>query len=983
MSKRQKLTVFCLCFLSLTINVFAKDYYAFGKKVKLTPSKKGCIVKFEKIFKLEPILESSESDVAISRIDDRTIYVRNLDDSSQFIEDVKDDQSITSVYPIYTLDDGFELGMTNEILVKFKKNVSENELNALKERLELTAIQKTSFYEILTTPKKNHVLDIVNSLEESGLVDYAHANFLVAVQQQNFIPNDEYFARQFSLHNTGQVINEHAGTADADIDAPEAWGLTTGSEEITVAVIDEGVSLNHPDLPRRRLVVIDGCNFADGNPNDPSPKRDGNHGNACAGLVAAEQNNGIGISGVAPNCKIMPIRIPFGRNIPLSKYVNAIDFAWQNGADVISNSWAFRTTIEIPSISRAINRAINRGRQGKGCVVLFSAGNTANHASNNRGRVLTPANVPGVITVGASDRNDFQANYSPTSRLIDVVAPSHRAYATQIRNESFEVWSIDIPGARGKNPGKTSPHRNEIRPNSGSNPLSYTARFGGTSASCPIVAGVAALILSVDAQLTQRQVFQMITSTADKVKPNENRYINGRSSKVGFGRVNAFAAVQKAMRIDTNVDAVPQEAEISETTVEVQEPYIFSGERLLSILNVLSRDGRFGYSIASDYKLNQKIYGKYYTSPLETAEYLLSQEKVSYRLENVKGRPYLFISAEPSTIDAVAASDSQTRENVAVDVYYGTNRNRLNGGYGNQLSSLDMGVCRVSIPKAHKLGVIERPSIFRFEFRENIDKHFILKSVQPLNDASFINGIRSRTREALIYIHGFNVSFQEGVFTTAQVGWDLGFDGTLIMFSWPSNGRVLNYDSDAKDAKESIDEFVTFLSKIKKEGNFTAINIIAHSMGNRVMTNGFVSLLENDQISQPITNNIILAAPDMNVDTFKNEVLPKFQGASKRVTLYASSNDKALRISRSPIYNNTSRLGLGGASIFVARGIDTIDASNVSTTFSGHSYFSNSKNVIIDMRMILRDKSPQQRRVLHQNYLRKSKQGVIYWAFKN
>jgi hypothetical protein len=302
-------------------------------------------------------------------------------------------------------------------------------------------------------------LKIANQYQESGLVKFAHPNFLIAAEPFQGVPNDPYFDNQFYLRNTGQVFNpveNHAGTAGADISALGAWDVTMGNNEIVVAVLDEGVTANHPDLPNARQVRLNGSNFVGGNANDPSPVGNQNHGNACAGMIAATGNNGQGISGIAPNVRIMPVRM-IGATI--ANTASSILFAADNGAHIISASWGYQSDNPnfIPVIVSAIQYAVTQGRGGLGAVVVFAAGNTASHNQNDPGFVSFPSNVniPGVFTVGASDRDDLQADYSPTSdanaptnQIIDIVAPSHRAFPPAIGGilgETLEVWTIDIP----------------------------------------------------------------------------------------------------------------------------------------------------------------------------------------------------------------------------------------------------------------------------------------------------------------------------------------------------------------------------------------------------------------------------------------------------------------------------------------------------------------------------------------------------------
>jgi hypothetical protein len=148
-----------------------------------------------------------------------------------------------------------------------------------------------------------------------------------------------------------------------------------------------------------------------------------------------------------------------------TQVANAITFAKSNGADVLSNSWGYQSNNPnlYPVIKDAIENATINGRNGKGCVVVFSVGNWANHIDTVPGFISFPSNVEvnGVLAVGASDRYDEQANYSPTSdinssnnQIVDIVAPSHRVYSCQISTETGEVWTIDIPGNAGNNPVK-------------------------------------------------------------------------------------------------------------------------------------------------------------------------------------------------------------------------------------------------------------------------------------------------------------------------------------------------------------------------------------------------------------------------------------------------------------------------------------------------------------------------------------------------
>ena len=577
------LTTFACCTLWLSGYSQSNFYYAFNQKVYLKASETKMLVRFKtpkKSFEINQMTKRSNLRFRAEMLDkEQKTYMINLENHAamqRFMDNAG--SSLVSAHPVYLSNDRVEMGVTNEILVHFKKNADLIQVMALNKTLGIKVKKTAVNYTLFEVPSAISAFSVANAYQESGLVVFAHPNFVMKARRNAYIPNDTYFNKQFYLHNTGQVINNgRSGSADADVDAPEAWDITKGNSNIVVAVIDEGVTSNHPDLPNSRQVRLNGSNFAssvDGtSANDPSPTLNGNHGNACAGIIGATQDNNEGVTGVAPNVKIMPIRIPFGGG-GNNLLVDAVNFAWQNGADVISNSWGFgsQNANLVPALVQAFQDATTQGRNGKGCVVLIAAGNTANQDGGNSGFVGFPANinVNGVITVGASDRYDKQSDYSPTSntssannQIIDLVAPSHRDYSESGGGHNgFEIWTIDIPGA----PGYNSAGNNEILPSTGTNNLAYTGRMGGTSAATPLAAGIAALVLSIDENLTQQQVFNILTQSAEDV--GGYTYTNGQSNEMGHGRVNAFEAV-KAAQGNNNTCGIPTNlstANVAQTT---------------------------------------------------------------------------------------------------------------------------------------------------------------------------------------------------------------------------------------------------------------------------------------------------------------------------------------------------------------------------------------------------------------------------------
>ena len=519
-------------------------YYGMDKQIPITVVSNKIALYNEGVANdsLKDILSQHPS--TVSWIHNNLCIIENMDPKilRQTFSDIN---SKVSSLPVYIIDEKIEAVLFPEIVLK-PKNVNYDRSRIISQ-YNMSLKKDGEIYQVYSLPTGSNPIIIANAIYETGDFYFAYPHFFMQAQSFSYIPNDPYFLYQITCHNTGQVFNDgHFGSYDADIDAPEAWEITKGSPNIVVAVFDKGVTSNHPDLPNSRQIRLNGSNFGCGNCNDPSPQNNANHGNACAGVIAASMDNNEGIAGIAPNCKIMPLR--WDDCTDATGMADGIKFAVDYGANIISCSWGFSSDNPtlVPAIISAIEYAINNG-----VIVVFAASNSAWHSYNYNGQVSFPAsaNIDNLITVGASDRYDKIAEYSPSSSLIDVVAPSHRAYSEQIEGETFEMWSLDIPENNGYNP---APYEltddvinyGELLPNFGINYTSYTGRFGGTSHACPVVAGVVALMLSVNPNLSPNEVFSILTNTCDKV--GGYSYIEGKSNEFGFGRVNAYAAVLAA-----------------------------------------------------------------------------------------------------------------------------------------------------------------------------------------------------------------------------------------------------------------------------------------------------------------------------------------------------------------------------------------------------------------------------------------------------
>lgn len=546
---KRKLNCLLIFIVLFKITISQDFYFGFDTKIPIVP--------IEGVFVIRLNLSQNSSNKSSFNFKD-VIVKEQFDNNTLLVEvkqhnlinAIKESKEVVAVHQAFQLEDGMELYPTEELIVKYR-NEHKDKIELLVKEKNLEIVKRKKDHIILKIPKHENVIHVGNYLFSTGYFTYAYPNFYARNQLHETIPNDTYFGNQFNFRNTGQTINDgHTCTAGIDIRMADAWDITQGNNNILIAVLDQGVTPNHPDLPNARQVRLNGSNFADeNNPNDPTPNGNDNHGNSCAGLIAATMNNNEGIAGIAPNCRIMPVRIPFGANVH-DICADAIDFAVDNGANILSNSWGYSSSNPnlFPVIVDAITDAIANGR-----VVVFSAGNTADHNNKNAGYVGFPASssVNGLIVVGACDRNGSQANYSPTSNIIDVVAPSHRAYPSQITGETFEVWTIDIPGNTGYNPCNANcdapQTQGEQLPDAGNNFLSYTGRFGGTSAACPQIAGIAALLLSENPCLTPLEVESIIQQSAQEI--GGYTYTNGRCNEVGFGLANAFIALNNLLNI--------------------------------------------------------------------------------------------------------------------------------------------------------------------------------------------------------------------------------------------------------------------------------------------------------------------------------------------------------------------------------------------------------------------------------------------------
>jgi esterase/lipase superfamily enzyme len=297
-----------------------------------------------------------------------------------------------------------------------------------------------------------------------------------------------------------------------------------------------------------------------------------------------------------------------------------------------------------------------------------------------------------------------------------------------------------------------------------------------------------------------------------------------------------------------------------------------------------------------------------------------------------------------------------------IKVYFGTDRDTaattdLGKRMGTERSDVKYGHCFVSIPRDHRMGELESPKWYKLEFREDPEKHVVVMEINLRTKQDFFSEINAEypdsNKNALIFIHGYNTPFINAARQTAQITYDLAFKGIPAFYSWPSLGTPLGYPADGENIAWSTPNMVQFFVDFIRETKVKNVVVIAHSMGNRGVVEALSRMKQHFPDERKIIKEVILAAPDIDAEIFKNDIAPRIVGDAGLITLYASSKDLAIKASKQ--FNNHQRLGDSSPKITVCSGIESIDASNVETGFLGHSYFSDNRSIISDMFYLIND----------------------------
>lgn len=434
---------------------------------------------------------------------------KGLDNRKDFLQTYGlEEEGAYDVLPAFKIGDK-QAWFTKRVAIRLNEGVVIEDIAEILEVYDAQYIKNiiNSNTHLLKVENIENQLPLIQDLHAMGVLKWGEPDFKVDLVKTT---DDPMYPDQWHLNNTGGSIDGKALVADIDVNAPEAWTITTGSSDVIVAVIDDGVEA-HEDMQ----TLLPGYTPVDGSDGAPASSGDG-HGQQVAGLISA-QHNSIGVAGIAPGVSMFSVNI-FAPNTTNTDVAEGIVWAVDNGADVLSNSWGFGScTYDVAAITDAFAYAASNGRGGLGSISLVASGNDFYDC------VSYPANLPTVTAVGGISGDGERSMYSNYGPALDIVAPSdddwQRFGRDYYSTGTHGLRTIDREGTNGWYDGN------------------YSEAFGGTSGATPQVSAVTALVLSVNSSLTKSEV-ENILYTSAKDMGDENQY--------GAGLVDAYGAVTAA-----------------------------------------------------------------------------------------------------------------------------------------------------------------------------------------------------------------------------------------------------------------------------------------------------------------------------------------------------------------------------------------------------------------------------------------------------
>jgi len=519
----RKIIVNLLIFLLVTNLLSAQEKYFWSnnRKTYLTEDNNSMIIIPKKDAELT-ILNNNKHTKVIDKESSKIGNYKIIESSEKVENAIKFNESLVDIsqYALIT-DYGEKLYPTQYILLKLKQGRNLTELKDVFKKFNITKFRKNYHVHTLKVENIRDVFNAANLIYESGIVEWCRPNFIRSLEKQ-YEPRD----KQYYIHNVLHECNVY----NHDINALEAWATTKGCEDIKVAVIDDGVE-DHPALndAAGNSRVLNGYSVP-GYPANGRPSSNGDHGQCCAGIIAASHSTNI--RGLAPNVKIVPVNIGYD-NVDEEDWFIAMNWAWEpdgGNADILSNSWgptygASGNELKIEAINNA--KIYGRGGDfennipGLGAIVVFSSGNNGlNEVSDYAKNSIAVGAIDKEDTPGKGldgNKNDRYTNIGPNQ---DLVAYGGSMYQN---NGDYDIRTIDRVGSNGYNSGD------------------YNDVFGMTSAACPQVSGATALVLSINPHLSRTEVENILFSTATDLGDYS------KDDTYGYGKLNVYEACKAAV----------------------------------------------------------------------------------------------------------------------------------------------------------------------------------------------------------------------------------------------------------------------------------------------------------------------------------------------------------------------------------------------------------------------------------------------------
>ena len=581
-----------LLFLGIGItNAQNNDYYYYkGEKIPLRLDRQSLTVSMFKGFtksslrglNIKKINAQNSEGIEYSTIEYQTKPTDK--EYNQNLKKLKNNGNVRTVSPNFLGQNGGKIGMSDYFYVKLKKTGDFRKLKQLARKKKVRIIEQNQFMPLWYTLRCTentieNTLEVANSFFETKWFASSFPDFLMKddldfsnnkesnqlretdppSEEPTPCANDPKFGRQWGLYNSSNT--------DIDINACDAWEITEGNG-VKVAVLDLGIELTHNDLTDNIYPI----SYDTGSNSSPS-KVLHRHGTEVAGIIAAIKDNNLQVVGVAPQSTLISVSNSLKSTLnSIITRANGINWAWQNGADVINNSWYAVAQNDL--LDNAITNALTQGRHGKGCVVVFASENIYKSKP-----ISYPANSnPDILSTGYIRQSGRLADLSSYGDELDVVAPGKFILTTTTNNR--------------------------------------TSLLSGSSCSTAFVSGIAALVLSVNPCLTVQEVNDIIEQTAQKIIPNEYDYQNHSNrpngtwnNKMGYGLVDAYAAVQLAQQTKTEPD--PLDLYIKDSPDDIgEEPNTITGRRIWQSPDIWIRNRADGIEEHQNpvYKRNNRNY---------------------------------------------------------------------------------------------------------------------------------------------------------------------------------------------------------------------------------------------------------------------------------------------------------------------------------------------------------------------------------------